>query len=260
MSPDGTHEASASFRTLKLTVEYDGTDFCGYQSQADGVRTVQSIIADALGQLNMAPVKLIGAGRTDTGVHAIGQVVSVQVSGAVPTGRVAIALNRVLPSDASIVDAKDVDPAFHARFLAKNRTYCYTVWTRRTRSALWGRYSLHWKRPLDIALMRQAAQCLVGKLDFVSFAKAGGSPGPTTVRDVKRIAIRQMSDGRIVLIITANGFLRSMVRNIVGLLLAVGAKDLPPSSVVEILALRDRSKNPIAPAAPHGLCLLRVDY
>jgi tRNA pseudouridine38-40 synthase len=108
--------------------------------------------------------------------------------------------------------------------------------------------------------MRISAADLVGTHDFAAFAKTGGSPGPSTVRELQRMSIRRLSEGRILFVVTANGFLRSMVRNIVGVLLEVGVGDLEPSAVREILDTRDRIANPVAPAAPHGLCLLKVEY
>ena len=247
-------------RRLKLTVEYDGTDFRGYQVQGKGERTVQSVLGEAVSTLlPREEVILHGAGRTDVGVHALGQVVSFETESALPIERWAIALNSMLPPDLAVAQAEEAVPDFHARFSARQRTYGYLIWTRRTRSALWGRYSLHYRRPLDVGLMRQAAAALVGTHDFASFARAGGNPGRTTTRDLRRLSVRQMRNGFLVTV-TATGFLRSMVRNIVGGLVTVGAGDLPPVALEEILAFRDRALNPIPPAMPQGLCLLRVDY
>jgi len=252
--------SESCLRNLKLTIEYDGTEFTGYQSQGKGERTVQSVLQEAVEKVVNHPVVLQGAGRTDTGVHALGQVVSFKTTGRVPTGRVAIAVNSVLPPDLAVASAEEVPLDFHARFSARSRSYGYLVWTRRTRSALWGRYSLHVKRTVDIDRMRIAAEMLKGNQDFAAFAKTGGSPGPSTVRDLQRLSVRRLSEGRILFVVTANGFLRSMVRNIVGVLLEVGVGDLEPSAVQEILDTRDRVANPVAPAAPHGLCLLKVEY
>ena len=173
--------------------------------------------------------------------------------------RWAIALNSLLPPDLAVARAEEAPPGFHARFSARQRTYGYLIWTRRTRSAIWNRYSLHYRRPLDINAMRQAALPLLGAHDFAAFARSGGDPGATTVRDLRRLSVRPVRHGLLVTV-TANGFLRSMVRNLVGGLLAVGAGDVPPEALTETLATRDRTQNPIAPAAPQGLCLLRVDY
>ncbi len=247
-------------RRLKLAVEYDGTDFQGYQTQGQGERTVQSVLGRAVSTLvPREEIILHGAGRTDVGVHALGQVVSFETESALPTERWPIALNSLLPRDIAVARVEEAAPDFHARFSARRRTYGYLIWTRRTRSAIWGRYSLHCRRPLDVALMRQAAFPLVGAHDFASFARAGGNPGRTTTRDLYKLSVRPMRNGLLVTV-TANGFLRSMVRNLVGGLVTVGAGDLPPVALEEILALRDRARNPIPPAAPQGLCLLRVDY
>ncbi len=250
----------AAGRTLKLTVEYDGTAFCGYQTQGQGERTIQSVLAGAVALITQRDVTLMAAGRTDTGVHALGQVVSFTTTARVPTDRLAIALNSVLPPDIAVAEAEEVPAGFHARFSARRRTYTYLLWTRRTRSALWGRYALHVRRPVDVGLMREAGRALVGSHDFAAFAKSGGDPGKTTVRDLQTLAVRRTPSGLVLFRLSANGFLRSMVRNIVGALLEVGVGDLPPGAVADILMSRDRTRNPCAPVAPHGLCLVRVDY
>ena len=141
-------------RRLKLTLEYDGTDFRGYQVQGKGERTVQSVLAGAVATLvPREEIVLHGAGRTDVGVHALGQVVSFETESALPLDRWAIALNSLLPPDMAVARAEEAAPDFHARFSARRRTYGYLIWTRRTRSAIWGRYSLHCRRPLDVVLM-----------------------------------------------------------------------------------------------------------
>lgn len=241
-------------------VEYDGTDFSGYQSQGQGERTVQNVLEAAVRRVVNHPVTLHAAGRTDTGVHALGQVVSFATIGKIPAERMAIALNSNLPRDLAVARADEAEPGFHARFSAKSRTYVYTVSRRRTRSAIWGRYSLHFRRPLDVRLMRECAAGLIGTHDFASFAKTGGSPGPTTVRTLSRLNIRAGAGERLYFVVSANGFLRSMVRNLVGALLDVGAGDVPSDLIPELLARPSRVENPCAPAAPHGLCLWRVDY
>jgi tRNA pseudouridine38-40 synthase len=247
-------------RTLKLTVEYDGTEFSGYQRQGQGERTVQSVLEETLKHLvPREDMMLYGAGRTDIGVHALGQIVSFQTESSLPLERWAIALNSLLPPDTAIAKAEEAAPEFHARFSAKQRTYGYLIWTRRTRSAIWGRYSLHYRGDLDVSLMRQAAQSLVGVHDFAAFARYGGNPGRTTVRDLRRLSVRRVPNGLLVTA-TANGFLRTMVRNLVGGLIAVGSGKAQIETLTTILATRDRVLNPIAPAAPQGLCLLRVDY
>ncbi len=241
-------------------MEYDGTDFCGYQTQGQGERTVQSVLEETLRRLSpRETIAINAAGRTDTGVHALGQVISFETANGLPLERWAIALNSLLPRDLAVAHAEEAPPGFHARFAARRRTYGYLIWTRRTRSAIWNRYSLHWRRVLDVDAMRAGARLLIGAHDFAAFARAGGNPGMTTVRDLGRLSVRRVSGGLLVTA-TANGFLRSMVRNLVGALLAVGVGDLSPAALTDILESRDRSLNPVPPAAPHGLCLMRVDY
>jgi tRNA pseudouridine38-40 synthase len=257
---DGAGDVGRPFRTVKMTVEYDGTDFVGFQAQGGEQRTVQSVLEEGVSRIVDHRIALHAAGRTDTGVHALGQVVSFRTTGAVPIGRLAIAVNSVLPIDVSVASAEEVDHSFHARYSAKSRTYGYLVWTRRTRSALWARYSLHLRRPLDVQRMRDAGNMLVGTRNFAAFAKTGGSPGPSTVRRLDRLSIRRIADDRVLFVVSANGFLRTMVRNIVGALIEVGTGDLEPGTIRTILQTEDRVANPCAPAAPQGLCLLRVDY
>lgn len=248
-------------RTLKLTIEYDGTDFFGFQYQGQGERTVQSVLADALRPIVPEDDLVINAaGRTDAGVHALGQIVSFRTESPLPIERWGIAINTRLPLDLAVARAEEAPDDFHARFSAKSRTYVYVIWTRRSRSALWGRYSMHVRRPLDLAAMRMAAQSLIGAHDFAAYARRGGNPGPTTVRDLRRVSLRTLSNGAVLVTVTANAFLRSMVRNVVGVLIKIGVGDLPPEAAWEILETRDRVKNPCVPAAPQGLCLWRVDY
>ncbi len=247
-------------RTLKLTIEYDGTDFRGYQRQGRGERTVQAVLEEALHSLvPREEMILYGAGRTDIGVHALGQIVSFQTESALPIERWAIALNSLLPLDVSVALAEEAAPGFHARYSATQRTYGYLIWTRRTRSAIWSRYSLHHRGELDVDLMRRATVPLVGVHDFAAYARYGGNPGRTTVRDLRRLSVRRTRHGLLVTAV-ASGFLRTMVRNLVGGLVAVGSGKVPIETLEEILETRDRVKNPIAPAVPQGLFLWRVDY
>ena len=247
-------------RNLKLTIEYDGTGYNGYQRQGQGECTIQSTLEETLRRLSpREEITLHGAGRTDVGVHALGQVVSFQTESSLPLERWAIALNSLLPPDIAVAKAEEAAPEFHARFSARQRTYGYLIWTRRTRSALWGRFSLHYRGELDADLMRQAALPLVGTHDFAAYARQGGNPGRTTVRDLRRLSVRRVPNGLLVTA-TATGFLRTMVRNLVGGLIAAGSGKVPAEALTEILEVRDRALNPIAPAAPQGLCLLRVDY
>jgi len=245
---------------LKLKLEYDGTDFSGYQSQGQGERTVQLVITQTLGQLSPhEPVTVHAAGRTDTGVHAIGQVISFSTSSSIPVERFAIALNSLLPLDVSVSDAEEVPEQFHARFSAKSRTYGYLLWTRTTRSAIWGRYSFHARLSLNIGAMRSAARYLVGVHDFAAFGKTGDVKN-STIRKIENLSIHCLTDSRILIVVTATGFLRSMVRNIVGMLLEVGKENVLPNIAGEVLQTGSRARNPYPPAAAHGLFLWHVRY
>lgn len=248
-------------RKIKLTVEYDGTDFAGFQVQSQGERTVQSVLEQAVAQIADAPVTIRAAGRTDSGVHARGQVVDFDLDGRIPTERIATALNGILPADLSVRRAEEVDADFHARFSARLRTYVYLIWRSEQRSAIWGRYALWVPEELDVDVMRRAAGSMVGSRDFAAYANAGGDPGSTTVRDLVRFDVRRLKGGPLIAVtLSANGFLRSMVRNLMGALLAVGRKSEPEGRLLEVAETLDRALNPFATAPPHGLCLLRVDY
>ena|SRR5579883_2118131 len=248
-------------RNIKLVLEYDGTDFAGFQTQGQGERTVQTTLERALTELIGEKVSVVAAGRTDAGVHARGQVVNFRTEWPIPIDRAAVALNGILPRDIAVQRAEEAPEGFHARFSAKQRTYVYLVWTAPERSALWGRFALHEPRSLDLAVMRQAASGLIGSRDFGSFANAGGEPGSTLTRDLRRLDIRAVKPGvMIAFVVTANAFLRSMVRNLVGALLAVGRQELTVAELRTITEAMDRTKNPSPTAPAHGLCLLRVDY
>lgn len=156
-------------------------------------------------------------------------------------------------------DAEEVPDHFHARFSAKSRTYGYLLWTRSTRSAIWGRYSLHIRMQLNIVAMRSAAQYLVGVHDFAAYGKAGDVKN-STVRKIESLNIYCLTEGRILVVVTATGFLRSMVRNIVGMLLEVGKENAVPSVAEEILKMGSRTQNLYAPVAAHGLFLWHVRY
>jgi tRNA pseudouridine38-40 synthase len=248
-----------AYSTLRLTVEYDGTEFSGFQWQPDA-RTVAGVLEAALGKLLCEDVKVTGAGRTDAGVHASGQVVSIATRSRFPFERLLHALNAVLPGDCSVREGAIVEPGFSARFSALERTYVYTILNRTQRDALVARYAWHVPGQLDLDAMRAAGACLVGEHDFRSFAASALRPGaPTsTVRTVRRLEIERR--GELLRIeIAADGFLRHMVRTIVGMLAKCGLGRREPSAVAAVLAARDRSAaGPTAPA--RGLCLAGVRY
>jgi len=242
-------------RNIKAIVEYDGTDYHGFQ-RIPGRRTVQGELEKALSTLTKEDVRICGAGRTDAGVHALGQVISFVTSGTIPTDRIAIALNSILPRDIVISDVSEVDESFHARYSAKARSYRYILWNAAVPSALMGRFSWHVPDKINLAAMRRAAKYLVGSHDFTSFSS--GDESEIKVRNILEIAIRR--SGEIVTVdITANAFLRCMARVIVGTLVDVGLGKLEPADVADMLEAKDRwAAGNTAPA--HGLVLMGVTY
>lgn len=246
-------------RNIKLTVAYDGTDYYGFQHQNDpNLPTIQSCLEEAIALITKTPHRINGSGRTDAGVHALGQVVNFYTDATIPTDRFVPALNSVLPRDIVVVDAEEVPLEFHARFSAKRKTYRYWIDTGRVPHVLRRRYSHFVSTPLDLERIKEAAQRLVGEHDFASF-QASGSSVKTTVRRIYRLDVTASDEGLITIEAEANGFLYNMVRIIVGTLLEVGRGKLQPEDIDTILAAKDRrAAGPTAP--PQGLCLMRVEY
>jgi tRNA pseudouridine38-40 synthase len=242
----------------KATIAYDGTDFAGFQRQKEN-RTVQSVLETVLGEIaGEARIVIRGAGRTDAGVHATGQVIDF----ALPTWRRDIttlrhALNAMLPRDVAIVDITRVDEDFHARFAATSRAYVYTILNTPLRHPLYERLALHEATPLDAELMNAAVHLLVGEHDFGSFGRAT-TPSQSTVRTL--LEAKVWRDGDFVKVgLAANGFLFRMVRSLVGSLLPIGRGAAPPEWIVEVLNARHR-KAAAKVIAPNGLCLVAVCY
>jgi tRNA pseudouridine38-40 synthase len=244
-------------RNLKLILEYDGTEFSGWQVQPEA-RTVQGVLEDALADLVGEPVRVTGAGRTDAGVHALGQVASVTTSNALPVEKVERALNARLPRDVRIVQAVDVPESFHARFDAVSRSYFYLIGG--TESPIWRRNRWFVSVRLDEGAMRDALATLEGEHDFSSFCLVGSEPNHHRCR-VAGISLECDVNfgGMVTLRVVANRFLRGMVRSIVGTLVEVGRGKITPNEFETILAARDRgAAGPTAP--PHGLYLEEVRY
>ena len=241
---------------FKLTVEYDGTEFAGFQYQGNH-RTIQDELEKAIGTITCSDVRVHGAGRTDTGVHALGQVVSFEADCSVPIGKLPHAMNSLLPRDITVVEATEADSEFHARFSAKSRTYVYTILNRKHPSALFGRYTYHCPDELNVELMKTGALDLLGTHDFVSWANSSNEV-KTTTREVIRLDIRRRKSF-ILIRIEASAFLRGMVRNVVGTLIEVGNGKRSHEDVARITAARNRvAAGPSAPA--RGLCFVRVRY
>jgi tRNA pseudouridine38-40 synthase len=245
----------------RATVGYDGTDFQGFQIQAQG-RTVQGELEKAIERITQKQVRVLGAGRTDAGVHANGQVIAFDVSWRRTEQELHRALNAVLPKDIAISHLITTYSTFHPRFEAEWRRYRYTILNQPIRSPLWARNAHHVAQPLDVSAMADASQALVGSRDFAAFGKP--TQGQSTVRHVMQAEwfVEHPGDieGRLLIFeITANAFLYHMVRNIVGTLLRVGRGEFSPGEVAAILVAKARAASG-PPAPPCGLCLVKVEY
>jgi tRNA pseudouridine38-40 synthase len=240
---------------LMAIVEYDGTEYLGFQIQRNG-RTIQGEIERALAQVTQHRTRIVGAGRTDAGVHAKGQVIHFVAEWRHDLGDLHRALNAVLAQDVAVLELREVDPGFHARYSAFSREYVYTVHNSPVRSPVTQRYAYCYPKPLDVEPIDHACCCLLGTHDFLPF---GWPPrGENTVRTVYRA--RCWRAGTFVYIdLEADAFLRRMVRRIVANLLLVGNGELSVESFAGLLLLKDR-RTPAVDAPAQGLCLVRVNY
>lgn len=241
----------------KLTIEYDGAGFHGWQIQA-GEATIQGTIQKALSRMTGESIVLHGSGRTDAGVHALGQTASFRTAARIPPAAYVAGLNSLLPGDIVIRACEPVDETFHARFSAKNKTYRYQILNAPLPSALLRRYAWHVRKPLDLAAMKHATAFIKGERDFKSFEGAG-SPRESTIRKVTRAEVGQTETGLVAFTITANGFLRFMVRNLVGTLVDVGLGKTTVEGFERILAAKNRNAAGVT-APPQGLFLVEVCY
>ena len=243
-------------RTIKLTVAYDGTRFVGWQRQAEG-ESIQGLLEDALARFEGAPVTVHGAGRTDAGVHALGQVGSAQLTCGHDTAALLRGLNASLPADVRVVRVDDQPPGFHARFSARSKTYRYVLRTSPILDPFDRLYAWHVGTGLDRPAMLEAAAALVGTHDFAAF-QSTGTETAGTVRIITRSALVER-DGVSHYEVEGNGFLRHMVRAIVGTLVEVGRGLRPPGSMASLLHGGTRAQAG-ATAPAHGLFLVRVEY
>jgi tRNA pseudouridine38-40 synthase len=244
---------------VRAVVAYDGTDYGGFQRQVNAP-TVQAALEAALAQVTQEAVTVLGAGRTDAGVHAAGQVIAFDTGWRHTLSDLHRALNAVLPVDIAVLEVGNAAADFHPRYDARSRSYRYSFYNAPVRSPLNQRYSLHVTVPLDVAAMQRAAQYLVGEHDFATFGRPPrrNKRSGVTVRRVLMAEWSKKSAG-LTFDIEANAFLYRMVRSIVGTLLQVGRGRMSVEELVAVLAACDRSlAGPTAP--PHGLCLMEVKY
>ena len=244
-------------RHIRLVVEYDGSGLCGWQRQANGP-TVQQHLEEALARLLQHEVDVVGASRTDAGVHARGQVAAFRTDRPIPLHGIRRGLNALLPETIAIRCADEVPDDFHPRFRATGKHYRYTILARPDRSPRWRDRAWHHPEPLALAAMQDAAGALLGEHDFSAF-RAAGCTARTTLRRVDSITFTRPDPELVAVDVRGNAFLRYMVRILVGTLCEVGAGRRPVAEVAEILASRDRTRAGIT-APPHGLELVEVSY
>jgi tRNA pseudouridine38-40 synthase len=256
-------------RTVKLTIAYDGTDFAGWQRQTAD-RTVQATIEDALAPIEGGPIVITGSGRTDAGVHAVGQVASVSLESTIANDTLQRALNATLPPDVRIMRVEDVPAGFNARFDARQKTYHYTIYSGTVLPPMLRRQVWHVKGPLDADGMNAAAALLIGTHDFAAFQASGGEVA-TTVRELTVSRVTRAGAGSaegaqgadvpnvLLYEVTGSGFLRHMVRTIVGTLVDVGRGRRRVDDMHAILASGDRGRAS-ATAPAQGLTLWEVEY
>jgi tRNA pseudouridine38-40 synthase len=244
-------------RNIKVTVEYDGTNYHGFQRQTEDLPTIQQVLEEVIALVVKHPITITGAGRTDAGVHAKGQVINFKTDCHIPIDRVVLAMNSLLPSDIAAKEAEEVPVSFNAQRSAKSKIYRYSVYNSRVPSAFERLYSYYVPQKLDIDKMKEAAVHIVGEHDFSAF-RAAGAKVKTSVRRVYRLDIEQ-SFQYLHLTIEANGFLYNMVRIIVGTLLYVGKGKLTPDDVIRFVNSGKREDTgPTVP--PQGLALVQVNY
>jgi len=242
---------------FKIIIEYDGSNYHGWQRQKDD-RTIQQEIENALSTMTARQVFLNGSGRTDAGVHAFGQVANFLCETGLSAPVFQNGLNSILPDDIVIKDCRLVGEEFHARYDVKSKIYHYQILNRKLPSTIGRQYAWFIRRKLDAAAMRTAISHIIGSHDFKSF-EAAGSPRTHTTRNIMSADLIEHKDGSLIFKIEADGFLRYMVRNIVGTLVDVGLGKITPAKFNGILASKNRS-NAGATAPAHGLFLMEVKY
>lgn len=243
-------------RNIKLTLEYDGTNYLGWQRQKVGI-TLQETLEEAIKLLTKEEIEVTGSSRTDAGVHAKGFVANFKTSSKIPSEKFREAINHKLPDDIVILKSEEVEEEFHSRYNAIGKTYSYSILNREVPSAIDRNYLYHVKRKLDLESMKEACQYFIGTHDFSAF-KTSGSSVKTTVRTITELYIEENSD-IIKIYVTGDGFLYNMVRIIVGTLIMVGSNKIKPLEIKDIIASKEREKAGICVPA-RGLVLEKVYY
>ena len=244
-------------RNIKLTIEYDGKNYAGWQVQHKKYRTLQQTLEKALKRILRKEIKIAGSGRTDSGVHAQAQVANFKTDSGIAIEKLRKALNAVLPDDISVIKTEEVGLDFHSRFSAKSKVYRYTILNRASRPAILRDTVYFFSYPLNLSLIQEEAKALLGRHNFRSFQAADKKERDAT-RIIKNIKITRDKDF-IYIDMEADGFLYNMVRNIVGTLIEIGRGKLLEGSLKKILLARNRKlAGPTVPAK--GLCLLEIKY
>lgn len=242
---------------FKITIEYDGTAYHGWQRQAED-RTIQGELENALMAMTGDSITVTGSGRTDAGVHALNQVANFRCATLLTSEVFLKGLNSLLPDDIVITSCKVVPEKFHARYDVKSKVYHYKILNRLIPAAICRQYAWHIRKKLDLIAMQEALCCIIGSHDFKSF-EGSGSPRAATVRRIISADLSKADHDYMVLKIEGDGFLKFMVRNIVGTLVDVGLGKITPEDFKKILASKDRNLAGIT-APAHGLFLMEVKY
>jgi tRNA pseudouridine38-40 synthase len=244
-------------RNIRLIVEYDGTAYCGWQRQENGL-SIQQVIEESIGRMTGEEIRIIGSGRTDAGVHALRQVAHFHTAALLGERNFLLGINSLLPADIAVREVQEVDPAFHARFAVKSKVYLYRICNRPVRSALERHYAWFVWQPLALEAIKGVLDLFRGRHDFSSFCSTH-TDSPDHIRTILDIGVEKDAEDMINIFVEADGFLRYMVRTIVGALVDVGRGRCSREEMADILAARDRKRAGLT-APPHGLFLKDVKY
>jgi tRNA pseudouridine38-40 synthase len=245
-------------RNIKITIEYDGKNFAGWQVQP-GKESIQGAIQKALKEITGEDIEIYSSGRTDAGVHALNQVANFKTNSTIDTSKFAYALNSKLPNSIVVKSAEEVSERFHARYNCKEKTYKYIINNNEFPSALDRYREFHMPLKLVFEAMKEATSYFVGEHDFAGFKSSGGAPKKTTVRTIKKATITKSKDNRITIELTGDGFLYNMVRIISGTIVDVGLGRINVKDIPKIIESKDRKKAGKT-LPPHGLYLVNVKY